>query len=159
MTSSTFPSSNFLILTYTFRFLLWTCKLEYTCNVLRYFITNILTLPHLRRFCAPAHFYAVNLQTRTFASSSDSESFSPLCHSNHACFMDTRHIGNVTHLWTIFVALALRLLSADFSELLTIMLSQYIASRSISGSVSGRYSFIPLLRKSVQVMTCRLFRY
>ena len=43
----------------------------------------------------------------------------------------------------------LRLLSADFTELLTFQVSLYDASRSIRESVSGRYSVIPLFGISV----------
>ena len=44
---------------------------------------------------------------------------------------------------------ARRSLSADFTELLTVSVSAYTASRSIKGSVSRRYPVIPLLGLSV----------
>lgn len=44
---------------------------------------------------------------------------------------------------------ARRSLSADFTELLTVSVSTYTASRSIKGSVLRRYPFIPLLGLSV----------
>ena len=74
-------------------------------------------------------------------------------HSNHRYFIDLRPVGDTIHLWTAFVMLyftaMLRSLSADFTELLTVSVSAYTASRSIKGSVSRRYPVIPLLGLSV----------
>lgn len=41
-------------------------------------------------------------------------------HSNHRHFVDSRPVSNTVRLRTDFVAFALRLLSADFTELLTV---------------------------------------
>lgn len=75
-------------------------------------------------------------------------------HSNHESFIDTRSVSSVIHLWTTFVArilksFALRLPSTDFCELHTSIFSYCDACRSISGSVLGRYPFIPLLELEV----------
>ena len=45
-----------------------------------------------------------------------------------------------------------RLTSADFTELLTTNVSIYVASRSIRGDVSRRYSIIPSLELSVLLL-------
>lgn len=70
-------------------------------------------------------------------------------HSDHRYFIDSRPVGNAVRLRTGFVAFALRLLSAVFTELLTVWISSFTASRSIRVSVSGRYSFIPLIGSPV----------
>lgn len=73
-----------------------------------------------------------------------------LDHSNHRYFIDPRHVGNAIHRWTGFVRIYhLRSLSAAFAELLTYSVSRIYASRSLRGSVSGRYPLIPLLGLSV----------
>ena len=60
-------------------------------------------------------------------------------HSRLGYFIDPRHIGSTVHLWTAFVAdsSAVRLLSADFTELPTIYVSVCIAGRSIRAAFQG----------------------
>lgn len=64
-------------------------------------------------------------------------------------------MGNTIHLWIAFVYdwyfsnNYLRLLSADFTELLTFEVSLFNASRSIRVGVSGRYPLIPPIGLSV----------
>ena len=118
-----FPRSDNLIRTYTVRLLLWTCQLEYACNILRRFSTSIL----LFRTDISAHFCAVMVLILSFAGF-----VSPSCgHSNHRYFMDFRPISSTACLWVAFVIPThkrhigiLRLLSADFIELLTILLTE-----------------------------------
>ena len=71
-------------------------------------------------------------------------------HSDLGYFVDLRPIGSTVHLWTAFVGLviiqqSIRLLSADFTELLTGQFSLTPASRSIKGAFQGvTPSFHPL---------------
>ena len=63
-------------------------------------------------------------------------------HSDLGYFVDLRPIGSTVHLWTAFVGLviiqqSIRLLSADFTELLTGQFSLTPASRSIKGAFQG----------------------
>ena len=63
-------------------------------------------------------------------------------HSDLGYFVDLRPIGSTVHLWTAFVGLVIiqqsrRLLSADFTELLTGQFSLTPASRSIKGAFQG----------------------
>ena len=82
-------------------------------------------------------------------------------HSDLGYFVDLRPIGSTVHLWTAFVGLviiqqSIRLLSADFTELLTGQFSLTPASRSIKGAVSGRYPIIPPLGLLV-LLTSEIF--
>lgn len=63
-------------------------------------------------------------------------------HSDLGYFVDLRPIGSTVHLWTAFVGLviiqqSIRLLSADFTELLTGQFSLTPVSRSIKGAFQG----------------------
>ena len=63
-------------------------------------------------------------------------------HSDLGYFVDLRPIGSTVHFWTAFVGLviiqqSIRLLSADFTELLTGQFSLTPASRSIKGAFQG----------------------
>jgi len=57
------------------------------------------------------------------------EFVSPFGHSNHGYFIDPRPVGSTIHLWMAFVCgiplIHLRLLSADFTELLTKVVSHH----------------------------------
>ena len=92
--------------------------------------------------CISTRVVLIDPYIRKFARSLD--------HSNHRYFIDPRHVGNAIHRWTGFVRIYhLRSLSAAFAELLTYSVSCIYASRSLRGSVSGRYPLIPLLGLSV----------
>ena len=133
-----FPRSNNPISPYTFRFPLWSCQLEQACNLLWRFITSILTSPHWRAINAPGTFlcrHRIDPYIRGFRQLSCK-------HSNLGYFVDLRPIGSTVHLWTAFVGLviiqqSIRLLSADFTELLTGQFSLTPASRSIKGAFQG----------------------
>ena len=145
-----FPRSNNPISPYTFRFPLWSCQLEQACNLLWCFITFIFTPPHWLAINATSTFlcrHGIDPYIRGFRQLSCK-------HSNLGYFVDLRPIGSTVHLWTAFVGLviiqqSIRLLSADFTELLTLWRLHADASRSISVSASGRYSLISLIGISV----------
>lgn len=75
------------------------------------------------------------------------------CHSNPSCFLDLRPVGNTPHLWGAFVAHVSRCRTVPFSRLYRASDGFFSApaSRSLKGSVSGRYPIIPLLRRSVRL--------
>ena len=86
-------------------------------------------------------------------------------HSDLGYFVDLRPIGSTVHLWTAFVGLVIiqqsrRLLSADFTELLTSQFSLTPASRSIKGAFQGvtpsfhssEYQLAELIQPSILVL-------
>lgn len=80
-------------------------------------------------------------------------------HSDLGYFVDLRPIGSTVHLWTAFVGLviiqqSIRLLSADFTELLTGQFSLTPASRSIKGAFQG---VTPSFHQSNYQFTCLSF--
>lgn len=133
-----FPRSNNPISPYTFRFPLWSCQLEQACNLLWCFITFIFTPPHWLAINATSTFlcrHGIDPYIRGFRQSY-------FKHSDLGYFVDLRPIGSTVHLWTAFVGLviiqqSIRLLSADFTELLTGQFSLTPASRSIKGAFQG----------------------
>ena len=133
-----FPRSNNPISPYTFRFPLWSCQLEQACNLLWCFITYIFTPPHWLAINATSTFlcrHGIDPYIRGFRQSY-------FKHSDLGYFVDLRPIGSTVHLWTAFVGLviiqqSIRLLSADFTELLTGQFSLTPASRSIKGAFQG----------------------
>lgn len=122
-------------------------RLGGACNAAGSFILTTLTRPNAHRHRRQPHFCGSFVLTRTFRASSVRST----AHPHHGYFIDPRPIGNTIHLWTAFVcaSIPLRLLSADFTELLTVSVSAYTASRSLRAGVSGRYSIIPPVGLSV----------
>ena len=131
-----FPRSNNPISPYTFRFPLWSCQLEQACNLLWCFITYIFTPPHWLAINATSTFlccHGIDPYIRGFRQLSCK-------HSNLGYFVDLRPIGSTVHLWTAFVGLvflqqSIRLLSADFTELLT----SHISVEMPVGVLRGRF--------------------
>ena len=131
-----FPRSNNPISPYTFRFPLWSCQLEQACNLLWCFITFIFTPPHWLAINATSTFlcrHGIDPYIRGFRQLSCK-------HSNLGYFVDLRPIGSTVHLWTAFVGLviiqqSIRLLSADFTELLT----SHISVEMPVGVLRGRF--------------------
>ena len=135
-----FPRSNNPISPYTFRFPLWSCQLEQACNLLWCFITYIFTPPHWLAINATSTFlccHGIDPYIRGFRQLSCK-------HSNLGYFVDLRPIGSTVHLWTAFVGLvflqqSIRLLSADFTELLT----SHISVEMPVGVLRGRFRALP----------------
>ena len=131
-----FPRSNNPISPYTFRFPLWSCQLEQACNLLWCFITYIFTPPHWLAINATSTFlcrHGIDPYIRGFRQSY-------FKHSDLGYFVDLRPIGSTVHLWTAFVRLvfiqqSIRLLSADFTELLT----SHISVEMPVGVLRGRF--------------------
>ena len=131
-----FPRSNNPISPYTFRFPLWSCQLEQACNLLWCFITFIFTPPHWLAINATSTFlcrHGIDPYIRGFRQSY-------FKHSDLGYFVDLRPIGSTVHLWTAFVGLviiqqSIRLLSADFTELLT----SHISVEMPVGVLRGRF--------------------
>ena len=80
--------------------LLWSWQLDNACNIVRYFISENLTLPHCHCSKAVCTFLCSRVldpYIRRFVRYFN--------HSHHIYFIDPRPMGYTIHLWTAFVLL------------------------------------------------------
>ena len=118
------------------------------CNDIWIFITTILThpqTPHLWWELPLGKFKRLDLYIRKYVSA--------LVYTFSPCVFDTRHIGSTVHLWTAFVS-DMKYQSYDYSLPTSPSFWQwnsliFIANRSISVGISGRYPVILPIRLSV----------
>ena len=132
---STLPCSDNLIFTYAFRCLLWACVLDDACNIIGNFINASFTLPHTRRIFATTTFLLYSWFRPVHSEIRQWIRFSTYSPSTSG------QLSTAWPVWTIFCRLQ------RASDPWNSSISN--ACRSIRGSVSGRYSVIPLLRLSV----------
>ena len=126
--ASTLPCSDNLIFTYTFRCLLWACVLDDACNIIGNFINASFTLPHTRRIIATTAFLLhswfrpVHSEIRQWIRFS---TYSPWAFYRPPAYRQHHPLDSFSRLSP------LELRSAGFTELLTVNVSIYTASRSL----------------------------